>query len=87
MTSDLLLKIRELVTAHAGKCPLFLCFIQPGGETVFIETSERFHVLPSLELQQAVETLLGPDTCYLKADLAPPERAPRRWERKNEAAA
>ena len=80
MTSDLLLKIRELVTAHAGKCPLFLCFIQPGGETVFIETSERFHVLPSLELQQAVEALLGPDTCYLKADLAPPERAPRRWE-------
>ena len=84
-TPDLLVKIRELVTAHAGKCPLFLCFIQPGGETIFIETSERFHVQPSLELQQAVEALLGPDAFYAKADLALPERAPRRWERKNDS--
>ena len=75
--------VRELVAAHAGKCPLLLCFMQPGGGTVFMDTNERFSVTPSLELQHEADARFGEDTYYAKVDTSPPERAPRRWERKN----
>jgi DNA polymerase-3 subunit alpha len=74
--------VRELAAAHAGKCPLFLCFMRPTGEVVFIETHEKFFVAPSRELQQAADDLLGEETYYVKVDTSPPERAPRRWERR-----
>jgi DNA polymerase III subunit alpha len=75
--------VRELVAAHPGKCPLLLCFMRPGGEVVFVDTSERFSVAPSLQLQQEADARFGEDTYYAKVDTSPPERAPRRWERKN----
>jgi DNA polymerase III alpha subunit len=78
--------VRELVAAHSGKCPLFLCFVRPTGEVIFVETHERFFVTPSRELQQAADDLLGEETYYAKADASLPERAPRRWERKPELA-
>jgi DNA polymerase-3 subunit alpha len=75
--------VRELVAAHPGKCPLLLCFMRPGGEVVFVDTNERFNVAPSLELQQEADARFGEETYYAKVDTSPPERAPRRWERKN----
>src|SRR5579884_236553 len=75
--------IHELASAHPGKCPLFLCFQMPGGEIVFIETHEKFSVAPSLSLQQAANERFGDDTYYAKVDNTPPERAPRRWEKRN----
>ena len=75
--------VRELVAAHPGKCPLLLCFMRPGGEVVFMDTSERFSVTPSLKLQQEADARFGEETYYAKADTSLPERAPRRWERKN----
>jgi DNA polymerase III subunit alpha len=78
--------VRELVLAHAGKCPLFLCFVRPAGEVIFLEAHERFFVEPSRELQQAADDLFGEDTYYAKVDTSLPERAPRRWERKPEPA-
>ncbi|PYK59664.1 MAG: hypothetical protein DME21_12675, partial [Verrucomicrobia bacterium] len=66
----------------SGKCPLFLCFKRPAGEIVFVETHERFGVLPSIELQKAVDGMFGEETYYAKVDTTPPGRAPRRWERK-----
>ncbi len=75
--------VRELVAAHPGKCPLLLCFMQPGGGTVFMDTNERFSVTPSLELQQEADARFGEETYYAKVDTSPPERAPRRWERRN----
>ncbi len=74
--------VRELVAANPGKCPLFLCFMRPAGETVFVETNERFAVTPSLSLQQAADKLFGEETYYAKVDMTLPERAQRRWERK-----
>jgi len=74
--------VRELVAAHPGKCPLLLCFMQPGGGNVFVDTSERFSVTPSLELEQAANQLFGEETYYAKVDASLPERQ-RRWERKN----
>jgi DNA polymerase-3 subunit alpha len=75
--------VRELVAAHPGKCPLLLCFMRPGGEVVFVDTNERFNVAPSLELQQEADARFGEETYYAKVDANLPERAPRRWERKN----
>ena len=81
-----LTNIGQLLAAHPGKCPVFLCFMLPGGEMVFIQdTNERFNVTPSLELQHAVNKRVGEKTYYAKVDTSLPERTPRRWERKPEA--
>ena len=76
--------IRDLVSANRGKCPLFLCFIRPTGERVFIETHEKYFVAPSRQLEQAADRLFGADTYYARPDNSLPERAPRRWERRAE---
>jgi DNA polymerase-3 subunit alpha len=73
--------IHELVATYPGKCPLYLCFKQPTGEIVFIETHEKFFVAPSRQLQEAADKLLGEDTYYAKADTSLPERQRRPWER------
>ena len=84
VTPEHLDAVRELVAAHPGKCPLFLCFIQPGGEAVFVETHESFSVTPSPVLQEAADRLFGEETYYAKVDTALPERPQRRWERNGE---
>ena len=78
--------MRELIAAHPGKCPLFLCFVKPTGERIFVETHDKYFVLPSRELQQAADDLFGEETYYAKADTALPERVQRRWEKKPEMA-
>ncbi|HZF00264.1 MAG TPA: DNA polymerase III subunit alpha [Methylomirabilota bacterium] len=77
--------VTELLAAHPGKCPLLLCFMQPGGGTVFMDTSERFSVTPSLKLQHEADARFGEETYYAKVDTSLPERTPRRWERKPES--
>ncbi len=74
--------VQELVAAHPGKCPFFLCFVQPGGEVIFMEAHEKFAVAPSRALQQAADDRFGEETYYVKVDTSLPERAPRRWERR-----
>ncbi|MCX6928085.1 MAG: OB-fold nucleic acid binding domain-containing protein [Verrucomicrobia bacterium] len=76
--------VREVVMAHPGKCPLFLCFVRPAGEVIFVEAHDKFFVTPSRELQQASNSQFGEDTYYVKVDTSLPERAPRRWERRPE---
>jgi DNA polymerase III subunit alpha len=85
LDTDKLESLRQLVAAHSGKCPLFLCFVMPGNEKVFLETHERFFVAPSRELQEAADQMFGEDTYYAKVDTSPPERAPRRWEKREGA--
>jgi hypothetical protein len=77
--------VREIVAAHPGKCPLLLCFMQPGGGIVFMDTSERFSVMPSLKLQHDADARFGEETYYAKVDTNLPERTARRWERKTES--
>jgi DNA polymerase-3 subunit alpha len=76
--------VQELVAAHPGKCPLFLCFVQPTGEVIFMEAHDKFAVAPSRALQQAADDQFGEETYYAKVDTSLPERAPRRWERRTE---
>ncbi len=79
---DRLQAVHELVCRHPGRCPLFLCFMRPAGEIVFVEAHENFFVTPSRQFQQAANELFGDDTYYAKVDTTLPERALRRWERK-----
>jgi DNA polymerase-3 subunit alpha len=83
LRSEQLDAVRELAAAHPGKCPMFLCFMRPGGETIFMQANERFGVAPSQKLQQAADALLGEETYYAKIDTALPEKARRSWEKKN----
>ena len=76
--------VLDLAAAHAGKCPLFLCFVRPTGGVVFVETHEKFSVMPSRQLQAAADKLFGEETYYARVDTSLPERTPRRWERRPE---
>ncbi len=78
-------RVQELVAAHPGKCPLFLCFMRPEGATVFVGAHKHFGVTPSLELEQAVNLQFGEKTYYARVDTSLPERQRRSWERKNGA--
>ena len=79
---DDLVKLHALTAAHAGKCPLFLCFMRPEGGTIFVGAHERFGVTPSLELEHTVNRLYGEQTYYAKIDASLPEKARRSWEKK-----
>ena len=83
---DSLQSIQDLILAHPGKCPLFLCFTTPSGQIVFVETHEKFFVAPGRPIQEAVDEAFGEDTYYAKVDTALPERVQRRWEKKPELA-
>jgi DNA polymerase III subunit alpha len=74
--------VLDLAAAHAGKCPLFLCFVRPTGGVIFVETHEKFSVMPSRQLQAAADKLFGEETYYARVDTSLPERTPRRWERR-----
>jgi DNA polymerase-3 subunit alpha len=78
--------VRELIAAHPGRCPLFLCFARPTGEKIYVETHEKFFVAPSRELQHAANELFGEETYFAKVDTTLPERVQRRWEKKPEMA-
>jgi DNA polymerase-3 subunit alpha len=66
--------VAEIVAAHPGKCPLMLCFRYPDGRVVFVQPHERFTVLPSRELHEAVDKKFGEETYYVKVDLSLPEK-------------
>jgi hypothetical protein len=73
---------RNLAAAHPGKCPLFLCFKKPGGESLFIETHEKYSVLPSRKLQEAVVSVFGDEAYHVRTDNTLPEKV-KRWEKRN----
>jgi DNA polymerase-3 subunit alpha len=82
LTAQDLEAAKDLLTAHPGKCPLFLCLKWPGGEFIFIEAHEKYRVKPSLALQKSVDERFGEETHYAKVDTTLPQRAPRQWEKK-----
>jgi hypothetical protein len=76
--------VRTLITQHAGRCPLLLCFRQPNGQVVFVEPHERYGVTPSRQLQQAADDAFGEETYYVKVDTTLPEKQ-QRWGKKSES--
>jgi DNA polymerase-3 subunit alpha len=81
LSPERLESVKELAEAHRGKCPLYLCFMRPGGESIFVEAHDRFAVTPSSELQRAADAMFGEGTYYVKVDLGLPERQ-QRWGRR-----
>ena len=75
-------ELHGLATSHPGRCPLFLCIRQQDGRLVFIDTSEKHFVRPSVHLRDEVNDMLGPDSYYAKVDTTLPEPAKRHWQRK-----
>jgi len=82
LTPERLERARELAAAYPGRVPLFLCLEHPTGAKVFIEAHERYAVTPGRELQQALSSALGEEVYHPAVDNTLPERAPRRWERR-----
>ena len=77
-----IVKAQELIAAHAGRCPLILCFMRPEGGSVFIEPNSRYNITPSLELEHEVNRRFGDKSYYAVVDKALPEKARRAWEKK-----
>jgi DNA polymerase-3 subunit alpha len=75
-------RVRQLTAAHAGKCPLYLCFLRPEGGTIFVEAHTHFSVKPSLELEHEVNRMFGEKTYYAVVDKTPPEKPRRVWGKK-----
>jgi DNA polymerase-3 subunit alpha len=82
LTPQLLESARDIASANPGRCPLYLCLRRSTGESVFIETHDKYFVAPSRQLQQAADDLFGEETYYAKVDTTPPERQKRAWERR-----
>jgi DNA polymerase-3 subunit alpha len=82
LTREKLESVRDLVQRHAGGCPLFLCLMRPTGEAVFVESHERYRVLPSLALQQAADRLFGEETYFDLVDTTLPARVVRYRDRR-----
>jgi DNA polymerase-3 subunit alpha len=78
-----MVRVQQLVVAHAGKCPLFLCFLRPDGGSIFVEANGRFGVTPSLELEHEFNRQFGDKTYYAFVDKSLPEKARRAWEKKS----
>ena len=75
--------LAAITTANPGKCPLLLCFKDPQGAKIFIETNERFKVSPSLALIDSIQALFGPGSVHVKADTSLPAKTPRKWEKRS----
>lgn len=52
-------RLREILAAHRGECPVTLELFQPDGWCVSVAPSFQFHVRPDETLRREVESLLG----------------------------
>ena len=84
VTRDRLESVRGILQTHAGRVPFYLCVQMPSGVSVYIEPNDRFTVGPSVELEEALESVCGPGCVFMSADKSLPERQLRKWERKND---
>ena len=83
LTPEKLDDLRILVEANKGRIPLFLCFRDPSGAVIFIETHDRYFVAPSDEFEKSINAMFGEETYYVKVDTKLPEREKKPWEKKS----
>jgi DNA polymerase-3 subunit alpha len=84
VTRERLESVRGILQTHGGRVPFYLCVQMPSGVSVYIEPNDRFTVSPSVELEEALESVCGPLTVFMSADKSLPERQLRKWEKKND---
>jgi DNA polymerase-3 subunit alpha len=69
--------LRQLLTAYPGNQPVILSATTKSGEIAFIEVDQRLRVRLSVELEKAIDQLLGEKAIHIKANRTPPERRQR----------
>ena len=65
---SLLDRVQEVLRAHTGTCAVFFCFMYPDGKLVFLEANQHLSVVPTEELIEQLEAILGEETVWLKVD-------------------
>jgi DNA polymerase-3 subunit alpha len=61
-------RVSEILRKYTGKVPVLFCFRTAGGEQVYMDTHDHFHVRPDKQLVHELQELLGEDTVHLKVD-------------------
>jgi DNA polymerase-3 subunit alpha len=65
-------RLRDILGAHRGDCPVTLEMVQPGAYAVALAPSAYFRVRPDDVLRTEVEGLLGPGSLILARTNGPP---------------
>ncbi len=58
-------RLRDILGAHRGDCPVTLELVRPGSWAVAVAPSARYRVRPDSGLREEVEALLGPGSLVL----------------------
>ena len=66
VTDDCLVRLRDMLSRHPGKCPAFLDVLVPGQREAIIELPSDLHVTPSDAMLDAVEQLFGRGVAVLR---------------------
>ena len=62
-------RLRDILGAHRGDCPVTLEIVRPGAYAVALAPSASYRVHPDAVLRDEVETLLGPGALVLSREL------------------
>ncbi|HET7745805.1 MAG TPA: DNA polymerase III subunit alpha, partial [Vicinamibacteria bacterium] len=63
-------RLRDILGAHRGECPVTLEMFRPGGVAVAVAPSTYYRVRPDAHLRDEVEALLGPGSLVLARSAA-----------------
>lgn len=83
LNSEKLQALENILKSYPGKCPVILCLTDYSNTSVFLETHEAFSVTPSEELENAIISLFGGESCYPKIDRELPESKYKNKSTKN----
>ena len=61
-------RLRDILGAHRGDCPVTLEIVRPGAYAVALAPSAIFRVRPDTVLRDEIETLLGKGALVLSRD-------------------
>lgn len=63
---ELLQKLKDILSSHRGKVPVYLSFRDPSGKTAVIQPGDEFRVETNDQLFQAIESLLGENAVKIR---------------------
>lgn len=80
-SKEKLTQLRERLSEFPGETPLVLAVKCKSGHVAFVEAGPRWRILPGQPLRNAVDALMGQDSCHFKGQKTVPDRTPRAWEK------
>ncbi|MBI2167519.1 MAG: DNA polymerase III subunit alpha [Candidatus Omnitrophica bacterium] len=66
LDSEVLKKLKEILSSHKGKVPVYLSFRDPSGKTAVIQPGDAYRVETSEALFQAIEGLVGENAVKIR---------------------